>query len=135
MKNLWNFKYTLYYYIRRPKSSSISCHTKSLKTKNNRIYLHNKKKMRTFALANQKWLVIIIKHRGVEQLVARQSHNLEVACSSPASATKKSQHIENSIAAIFFSCILHMLEFQAQICARLKIKSAQLVDIQLAALT
>ena len=29
------------------------------------------------------------KHRGVEQLVARQAHNLEVACSSPASATKK----------------------------------------------
>ena len=28
-----------------------------------------------------------IKHRGVEQLVARQAHNLEVACSSPASAT------------------------------------------------
>ena len=26
-------------------------------------------------------------HRGVEQLVARQAHNLEVACSSPASAT------------------------------------------------
>jgi hypothetical protein len=28
-------------------------------------------------------------YRGVEQLVARQAHNLEVACSSPASATKK----------------------------------------------
>ena len=27
------------------------------------------------------------QHRGVEQLVARQAHNLEVACSSPASAT------------------------------------------------
>ena len=27
------------------------------------------------------------KNRGVEQLVARQAHNLEVACSSPASAT------------------------------------------------
>ena len=27
------------------------------------------------------------KHRGVEQLVARQAHNLEVACSNPASAT------------------------------------------------
>ena len=26
-------------------------------------------------------------NRGVEQLVARQAHNLEVACSSPASAT------------------------------------------------
>jgi hypothetical protein len=30
----------------------------------------------------------IIKHRGVEQLVARQAHNLEVARSNPASATK-----------------------------------------------
>ena len=30
-----------------------------------------------------------ITHRGVEQLVARQAHNLEVACSSPASATKQ----------------------------------------------
>ena len=29
------------------------------------------------------------KHRGVEQLVARQAHNLEVARSSPASATQK----------------------------------------------
>ena len=29
------------------------------------------------------------KHRGVEQLVARQAHNLEVACSSPAPATLK----------------------------------------------
>ena len=28
-----------------------------------------------------------LSHRGVEQLVARQAHNLEVACSSPASAT------------------------------------------------
>lgn len=26
-------------------------------------------------------------YRGVEQLVARQAHNLEVACSSPAAAT------------------------------------------------
>ena len=38
------------------------------------------KKSITFAPA-------IRKHRGVEQLVARQAHNLEVACSSPASAT------------------------------------------------
>ena len=29
------------------------------------------------------------KHRGVEQLVARQAHNLEVARSNPASATKR----------------------------------------------
>ena len=32
------------------------------------------------------------KHRGVEQLVARQAHNLEVACSSPASATTSSRN-------------------------------------------
>ena len=31
---------------------------------------------------------LIRNDRGVEQLVARQAHNLEVACSSPASATK-----------------------------------------------
>ena len=43
-------------------------------------YLHKPKKSRTFAAAKE-------KHRGVEQLVARQAHNLEVACSSPASAT------------------------------------------------
>ena len=42
----------------------------------------NSKKSSTFAAAKE-------KHRGVEQLVARQAHNLEVACSSPASATKK----------------------------------------------
>ena len=29
------------------------------------------------------------KHRGVEQLVARQAHNLEVARSNPASATTR----------------------------------------------
>ena len=35
-------------------------------------------------------------YRGVEQLVARQAHNLEVACSSPAPATKaKMMVIEN----------------------------------------
>ena len=43
--------------------------------------LHTKNKSRTFALELRK------QHRGVEQLVARQAHNLEVACSSPASAT------------------------------------------------
>ena len=37
----------------------------------------------------------MIDDRGVEQLVARQAHNLEVACSSPASATKKTQVQEN----------------------------------------
>ena len=43
--------------------------------------LHNWKNSCTFAPAKQK------QHRGVEQLVARQAHNLEVACSNPASAT------------------------------------------------
>ena len=43
--------------------------------------LQDSEKSTTFALANE-------KYRGVEQLVARQAHNLEVACSSPASATK-----------------------------------------------
>ena len=33
------------------------------------------------------------QHRGVEQLVARQAHNLEVACSSPASATTKNASV------------------------------------------
>ena len=32
--------------------------------------------------------IVLDIHRGVEQLVARQAHNLEVACSSPAAATK-----------------------------------------------
>ena len=45
--------------------------------------------MRTFAPAKRKI------HRGVEQLVARQAHNLEVACSSPASATKTSRKVLN----------------------------------------
>ena len=49
-------------------------------------YLVISKNSSTFALANEECL--IIQHRGVEQLVARQAHNLEVACSSPASATK-----------------------------------------------
>ena len=43
---------------------------------------------RTFAPAKTGTLLYLIGlHRGVEQLVARQAHNLEVACSSPASAT------------------------------------------------
>ena len=45
-------------------------------------HLVNPRKRRTFALANK-------KHRGVEQLVARQAHNLEVARSSRTPATKK----------------------------------------------
>ena len=47
--------------------------------------LQDSEKSATFALANE-------KYRGVEQLVARQAHNLEVACSSPASATQASRN-------------------------------------------
>ncbi len=39
------------------------------------------------------------KYRGVEQLVAREAHNLEVVGSSPSSATKKMQSLK--AAAIF----------------------------------
>ena len=45
-------------------------------------HLDNPINSRTFALAKK-------KHRGVEQLVARQAHNLEVARSSRTPATKK----------------------------------------------
>ena len=45
-------------------------------------HLDNPRNRRTFALANK-------KYRGVEQLVARQAHNLEVARSSRTPATKK----------------------------------------------
>ena len=48
--------------------------------KNVSNHLVNSAKVPTFALANE-------KYRGVEQLVARQAHNLEVARSSPAAAT------------------------------------------------
>ena len=40
----------------------------------------------TFALENKK--ALLLEHRGVEQLVARQAHNLEVVRSSRAPATK-----------------------------------------------
>ena len=43
------------------------------------------RKVITFAPVNER------KHRGVEQLVARQAHNLEVVRSSRASATNKRQ--------------------------------------------
>ena len=40
------------------------------------------------------------KHRGVEQLVARQAHNLEVARSNPASATNP--HLWGFFFVLFF---------------------------------
>ena len=43
------------------------------------------RKVITFAPVNER------KHRGVEQLVARQAHNLEVVRSSRASATTKAK--------------------------------------------
>ena len=49
--------------------------------------MQGSEKMPNFAPANEGAPFIDSKHRGVEQLVARQAHNLEVACSSPASAT------------------------------------------------
>ena len=61
---------------------SLNCPKNTKNRKYCGYYLHNQKKGSTFAVAN-------LKHRGVEQLVARQAHNLEVACSSPASATKQ----------------------------------------------
>ena len=38
------------------------------------------------------------KHRGVEQLVARQAHNLEVARSNPASATTIQKQVPKGLA-------------------------------------
>ena len=70
-------------------------------SKKTEIYLHNTKKVRTFALAFENNLSKQLKnnpnsieynifkyiYRGVEQLVARQAHNLEVTRSSRVSAT------------------------------------------------
>ena len=41
-------------------------------------------------------------HRGVEQLVARQAHNLEVARSNPASATRQGQMADYQCIVLFF---------------------------------
>lgn len=43
--------------------------------------------------------------RGVEQLVARQAHNLEVACSSLASATNQKRNATQWIAFLFLVTI------------------------------
>ena len=42
------------------------------------------------------------KHRGVEQLVARQAHNLEVARSNPASATQEARHYVSGFVVVLF---------------------------------
>ena len=61
-------------------------------------HLANPRKQRTFALANK-------KHRGVEQLVARQAHNLEVARSSRTPATKKGSQTASFY--FFINSVLH----------------------------
>ena len=58
--------------------------------KNIQINLHIWNFIRTFALAfENRHLFYRRLHRGVEQLVARQAHNLEVTRSSRVSATKQ----------------------------------------------
>ena len=65
--------------------------------KNTQIFGHFKKKMYLCSRFQEITCEIRLrtdfatakKHRGVEQLVARQAHNLEVARSNPASATLK----------------------------------------------
>lgn len=59
-------------------------------------------------------------YRGVEQLVARQAHNLEVACSSPASATKNG---EASWTSTSFTIILFLIS-QAQISSQAHLQYA-----------
>ena len=70
--------------------------------------LHISKNSRTFAAAKQgrpvNWFDL---YRGVEQLVARQAHNLEVACSSPASATTEVRFYRTFF--VFYGKTLHML--------------------------
>ena len=48
----------------------------------------------------------MIDDRGVEQLVARQAHNLEVACSSPASATNNDIASCNTTSYVVFFCFI-----------------------------
>ena len=50
-------------------------------------------------------MLITYEHRGVEQLVARQAHNLEVVRSSRASATKKSE-TNPSLRLFYFSILV-----------------------------
>ena len=46
--------------------------------------------------------IVLDIHRGVEQLVARQAHNLEVARSSRTSATNTKECMPKSICSLFF---------------------------------
>ena len=52
-------------------------------------------------------------YRGVEQLVARQAHNLEVACSSPASATHESGKFHYGICRFSHIKTLHAMRQEA----------------------
>ena len=62
-------------------------------------FLDKKEKSITFVPEIKK------QHRGVEQLVARQAHNLEVVRSSRASATKKSE-TNPSLRLFYFSILV-----------------------------
>ncbi len=71
----------------------------------------NEKRCRKICLSQEKAVPLHPqneKHRGVEQLVARQAHNLEVACSSPASATLRSP-ILIGLLSFCYGSTLHML--------------------------
>ena len=69
---------------------------RKLKCKKSTKYLAERNILLTFAVTN----------RGVEQLVARQAHNLEVACSSPASATTKSKFFKEFRLFYFHNIVL-----------------------------
>ena len=64
-------------------------------------HLVNPRNRRTFALANK-------KYRGVEQLVARQAHNLEVVRSSRTPATRRSR-IFDFFFYLFIFCLFTLL--------------------------
>ena len=64
-------------------------------------HLVNPRNRRTFALANK-------KYRGVEQLVARQAHNLEVVRSSRTPATRRSRKFDFFFY-LFIFCLFTLL--------------------------
>ena len=94
--------------LHSPLSHSPLTNQQSPSTNQKRIskkYLADCKKVPTFATAKR-------KHRGVEQLVARQAHNLEVACSSPASATTEAR---NNFGLLSFCCVCLFICSQLQL--------------------
>ena len=67
--------------------------------------------MCTFALANrERCAKVKNKYRGVEQLVARQAHNLEVACSSRVSATILKRCKALFLTPLFFESDLFLIQ-------------------------